>query len=359
MIGLVDDHAHPFPLEADRLDLAGISLDVGVDGAARRTASGHTRVVVEVLRVRLAGLLGCLPEEVEAVRDARAAADWPGYVRALFADAGIEAMLLDGGPARVDLAGQAAVAGIETRELLRLEAVVDPMLLDGVDADEILATVATYVEEGARAGAAGLKTALAYRTGLAVDPDVTVEQARRSADGGASRRGAKALRDLVLLRTLDQCAALELPIQVHTGFGDSDLRLRDADPMLLDDVLRTTVGAAAPVVLIHGGFPWHEQVAYLAAVRPKVWAEYSLGNLMSPLTTADRLMRILDLAPTDRILLGSDGHGSPETHWFAMSVLCDAWRDVRDRLGTSVRASWLDEVEQRIFSANARALYRW
>ena len=36
--------------------------------------------------------------------------------------------------------------------------------------------------------------------------------------------------------------------------------------MLLEDVLRKPEGEAARVVLIHGGFPWHEQVAYLAAV---------------------------------------------------------------------------------------------
>jgi predicted TIM-barrel fold metal-dependent hydrolase len=358
--GLVDDHAHPVPVEADRLDLSGISLDVSIDGADRRTTSGGTRLAMEAVRVRLARFLGCPPEEVEQVRDARAAADWPSYVQGLVADAGIEAMLLDGGPVRVDVAAQAGVTGIETRELLRLEAVVDPMLSEGASAEEILGSVEVYVSDGARAGAAGLKTVAAYRTGLAVDPEVTLAQARRSVDGAEPvRRRAKALRDLVLLRTLDQCAALDLPIQVHTGFGDSDLRLRDSEPVLLDEVLRTPAGSAAPVVLIHGGFPWHEQVAYLAAVRPRVWVEYSLGNLMSPATTADRLLRIVDLAPTDRILLGSDGHGTPETHWFAVSVLRDAWHEVRDRLAATARAGWLDDVEQRIFAGNARALYRW
>ena len=210
---------------------------------------------------------------------------------------------------------------------------------------------------------AGLKTVLAYRTGLRVDPGTTLEQARDSVahtatDGVAVRRRAKALRDLVLLRTLEQCAAHGLPLQVHTGFGDGDVRLVDAEPILLDDLLRTPVASAAPVVLIHGGFPWHEQVAYLAAVRPMVWAEYSLANLMSPTTTADRLLRVVDLAPTDRVLLGTDGHGPPETHWFAACVLREAWVDVRRRLDGTTRTAWLDEVEHGIFAGNARLLYR-
>ncbi|MGI8524129.1 MAG: amidohydrolase family protein [Nocardioides sp.] len=358
MRGLLDDHAHPFPLQADRLDLSAISLDVGAGSARRRAVSGGTRLAVEAVRVRLAHFLGAQPDEVEAVRDARAAADWPAYVQALFADAGVEEMLLDGGPVRVDVAGQEAISGVPTRELLRLEALVDPMLEAGAEADDVLAQVALRVAEGAQTGVAGLKTALAYRTGLDVDPTTSLEQASRSTAGSEPvRRRAKALRDLVLVRTLEQCADLGLPIQVHTGFGDSDLRLRDSEPVLLDDLLRTPVGAAASVVLIHGGFPWHEQVAYLAAVRPNVYAEYSLGNLMSPATTADRLLRIVDLAPTDRILLGSDGHGSPETHWSAIWVLREAWDEVRGRLGGTVRIGWLDEVEQRIFAGNARDLY--
>jgi predicted TIM-barrel fold metal-dependent hydrolase len=111
-------------------------------------------------------------------------------------------------------------------------------------------------------------------------------------------------------------------------------------------------------VLIHAGYPWHEQVAYLAATRQSVWAEFSLVNLFSPLTTADRLLRLIDLAPTSRMVLGSDGHGSPETHWFALGTLREAWSDIAQRLGPLVRARWLDDVERAIFAGNALELYR-
>jgi len=40
-----------------------------------------------------------------------------------------------------------------------------------------------------------------------------------------------------------------------------------------------------------------------------------------PLDDVDlALLRLLDLAPTGRLLVGSDGHGVPETHWFALGV---------------------------------------
>jgi predicted TIM-barrel fold metal-dependent hydrolase len=363
-MGVIDDHAHPFPLTPDTLDLGAVTLDVleGPAADARRRSAGPHRLAMEALRVRLAALLGCAADDVEQVRDALAAADWPGYVRRLFRDAGVRGMLLDGGMHPVSPAGladYAQVADTPMYSLLRLESVIDPLLSAGADADHILAEVARFVADGAADGAAGVKTVLAYRTGLAVDPEVTEEQASRSvAEPGPLPRRAKALRDLIMCRTLAQCADLGLPMQVHTGFGDSELRLADADPILLDDVLRTPRGEAAPVVLIHAGYPWHEQIAYLAALRSRVWAEFSLVNLFSPATTADRLLRVIDLAPVDRVLLGSDGHGSPETHWFALHVLRDAWTQVRTRLADVARQRWLDDAAARLFADNAIDVYR-
>ncbi len=206
----------------------------------------------------------------------------------------------------------------------------------------------------------GLKTVLAYRTGLAVDPTVSRDDAFRSLDVSVPvRRRGKGLRDYLLRRTLAQCADLELPIQVHTGFGDDEIRLAEADPILLDDVLRTPEGAAAKVVLIHGSFPWHEKLAYLTLVRRNVFAEYSLANLFSPATTADRILRLLDLAPADRILFGTDGHGAPESHWFAATVLFSAWEDVRRSLAGSVRDEWIDDVQRACSAATPAGSTRW
>lgn len=361
MTQFFDDHAHPFSLQADRLDLSAMTLDVtpGVAANRRRAESGPSRLMVEAMRRRLAGLLGCQPEDVEEVRNALAMADWAGYVGMLFSDANVAEMLLDGGPDSLDASQYEAVSGVATRTLFRIESVIDPMLDQDADAEEILRALETAIAAAAQAGAAGLKTVIAYRTGLAVNPDVTLEQAQYSTTENLPlRRRAKDLRDLALLRILDQAGQLGLSLQVHTGFGDSDLVLTDSEPILLDELLRSPVGSAARVVLIHGGFPWHEQIGYLASVRPLVWAEYSLANLMSPATTADRLLRIVDLAPTDRIVLGSDGHGQPETHWFAICVLRDAWHKVRQELAGIVGPSWLDQVEDRIFGSNARELYR-
>lgn len=361
---MIDHHAHPFTLTAAAFEPAEVTLDValGVDAEQRRRDLGPGRLAVELLQVRLAGYLGCSVEDVMAART-EAAADWPGYVRGLFADVGLTGMLLDPGaeslPSGCHVGAYAELAGAPMWELVRIEPLVDRLIGAGARTPEILAAVDGLLCSAAARGAVGAKTVLAYRTGLAVDPDASVQAAEQSLDSPLPvRRRAKALRDLLFRHMLATCAELDLPLQVHTGFGDSDLRLAGADPVLLDDVLRTPEGEAARVVLIHGGFPWHEQVAYLAAVRPGVWVDFSLSNLVSPATTADRLLRILDLCPTGRLVLGSDGHGAPETHWFALHVLRDAWAVVRTQLGSATRSGWLDDVEQAVFTGNVRALYR-
>jgi predicted TIM-barrel fold metal-dependent hydrolase len=89
-----------------------------------------------------------------------------------------------------------------------------------------------------------------------------------------------------------------------------------------------------------------------------VWIELSLSNLFAPVGTAQRLVEVLDLAPAGRVLLGTDGHGVPETHWFAARALHDGWREAASRLAAAgAQQSWLDETRDAIFETNAREVY--
>ncbi len=364
---MIDDHVHPFPLAFEPLDLARFTLDVAVGEEAerRRLTIEPTRLVTEMLRVRLARHLGCEPGDVVATRDRVARGDWTGYVRGLFADSGTTGMVMDAGWQGLPPGGAeryAEASGVPVWELARIEPVVDRLLGEGRGAHEVIGAVDAFMEAAVHDGAVGFKTVLAYRTGLAVNVDATLGKAERelAADRDAGvpvRRSGKALRDLLFLHVLGRCADADRPLQVHTGFGDSEIRLAESDPLLLEEALRTPAGSSASVVLIHGSFPWHEQAAYLASVRPRVWTEFSLCNLFSPATTADRLLRVLDIAPTGRITVGSDGHGLPESHWFGTVVLRDAWQTVRARLAGTVSGAWLDDAQDRLFERTARELY--
>jgi predicted TIM-barrel fold metal-dependent hydrolase len=361
---LIDDHAHPFATEPGPFDPAALSLDVLEDGGLeqRRRALGPSRLVQELLTVRLARRLGCDPREAVEAR-AEAAADWPGYVSALFRDASIDGVILDtglGGGHAGTVARCAELSGASMYPIHRIDPTIDRLIEQGGSAPEILGAVEAEMRSAAAAGAVGFKTIIAYRTGLAVDPSVDLARAQASLlEGGPVRRRGKACRDLVLRTALGIGAELATPFQFHTGLGDSDLRLVESNPLLLEELLRTEEGSSVPVVLIHGSYPWHEELAYLATTKPNVHADLSLSNIFAPLTVADRLSRILELAPAAKVLLGTDGHGEPETFWFAATVVREAWQEVRARLSEAgARHGWLDDVEDRIFQRNARELYR-
>jgi predicted TIM-barrel fold metal-dependent hydrolase len=298
-----------------------------------------------------------------AARDELARADWSGYVRRLFDDAGISGFVLDEGVSSGDdgpVGAYAELAGRPVWWLARVDPLVDELLARGAGAAEVLREVEGFLERSARAGCVGFKTILAYRTGLAVDPTVDRTAAERSLDPALPvRRRGKALRDLVTRTVLARAADLGRPVQIHTGFGDSELRLAESHPLLLEELLRSAEGSAATVVLIHGSYPWHEEAAYLATVRPNVFVELSLSNLFAPLRMADRLLALLELAPRDKVLCGSDGHGPPETHWFGCRTLRGAWRQAAGTLAAAgARAGWLAETEQLVLEGNARRVYR-
>jgi uncharacterized protein len=336
----------------------------GPDGADRRRreelAAG--RLATELVVSRLAAYLRCEPQEAVSVRDARAAADWQGHVKGLFADAGIGGMLLDpaGAGGMLDVRRYSALAGVPVWQLARIEPLLDELIGAGQGARDIVRAVTEFLTAAASNGVAGFKTVLAYRTGLAVDPDATLEAADRSLDPALPvRRRGKALRDLVFRHMLAVTADLGLPIQIHTGYGDSEIRLAESNPLLLDEVLRTPEGEAATVVLIHGSFPWHDQAAYLASVRPNLYVEMSLSPIFSPATTADRLLRLLDTAPAGRLLAGTDGHGQPETHWFAAHGMNTAFDKVSGVLrDAGARPSWIARARDLMLEANARSVYR-
>src|SRR6266540_3324452 len=65
------------------------------------------------------------------------------------------------------------------------------------------------------------------------------------------------------------------PVQIHTGFGDRDLRLVAADPALLQRFLAAAEGSGVPIVLLHC-YPYHRQAGWLAQVFPNVYVDIGL-----------------------------------------------------------------------------------
>jgi len=365
---VIDSHCHPIAEAGGSLDLSSIHVQLPANDWERseRTRTSPSRLSQELMAVRLARHLGCAVEEVGSARQ-EASRDWPAYVRNLFSAAGLTGLVLDPG---WDLAATTAAAdkfsamiGLPVRPILRLEPIIDRLIADGAGAKEIQLQVDEAMASAPASGYFGFKTIIAYRTGLSVDPAATLQQADESLRSGQDlpvRRRGKALRDMLLRRALGIAGELGLPFQIHTGYGDSDIRLLEANPILLEELLRTPEGRAGTILLIHGSYPWHDELAYLTVAKTNVYAELSQFNIFSPATIADRMERILEFAPTAKVLCGTDGHGAPETYWFGALLIQEAWNEVRARFAAAgARPAWLQQVQQAIFEENAAQIYRF
>ncbi|MBB4711060.1 putative TIM-barrel fold metal-dependent hydrolase [Streptomyces luteogriseus] len=206
----------------------------------------------------------------------------------------------------------AEAAGGTSYEVVRLEGVAESVQTAGVEPDAYADTFRTAALEAVRRpGVVAVKSVAAYRTGFDLDParpsEVEVTEAARRwfARGGR-------LDDPVLVRHLLWTAVdLGLPLQLHTGFGDSDIRLHRADPARLTDWLHLTAGTI-PVLLLHC-WPYQRQAAYLAAVFERVYLDVGLTlHHVGPARAGGVLAEALEITPFRKLLYSSDAYGVAE-----------------------------------------------
>ncbi|MFF4406671.1 amidohydrolase family protein [Streptomyces sp. NPDC001404] len=218
---------------------------------------------------------------------------------------------LDGG--LLDLPGFAAAGGAAVHEIARLESLAERTADTAGSAEAFADGLAGVVREAART-AVGFKSIAAYRHGLDLDPAPPSGAEVRAAAGRwlAGRAPGGRLTDPVLLRHLLWSAAeTGLPLQLHTGFGDPDLRLHRCDPLLLTDFIRAVRPTGCSVVLLHG-YPYLRSSGYLAHVYPHVYADVGLSLSYTGARARAVLAEALELTPFGKLLFSTDAHGLPE-----------------------------------------------
>ncbi|MFJ9542876.1 amidohydrolase family protein [Streptomyces sp. NPDC101225] len=206
----------------------------------------------------------------------------------------------------------AGTAGGTAYEIVRLENVAEAVAARGVEAGDYGDAFRRAAHEAVgRPGVVGVKSVAAYRTGFDLDParpsrtEVTQAARRWLARGGR-------LDDPVLVRHLLWTAVgLGLPLQLHTGFGDADIRMHRVDPTHLTDWLHLT-GGAIPVLLLHC-WPYQRQAAYLAAVFEHVYLDVGLTlHHVGPARARAVLAEALEITPFHKLLYSSDAYGVAE-----------------------------------------------
>ena len=349
---LIDQHVHIFNRESDQptfdplatFSLGGDWIDFLDSGGHSPTEQEKKQLVINQRQTMIyheamhavARYLRCEPTR-EAILAARAkkVSDYRAYVRGMYRDIRLESNIVDlGNPKNVSLEEFEALTGVPAYGLFRIE----PLIGELWDQNDSLAGLMKAFEDRIRKQAAdpkiiSLKTVIAYRTGLDIQPlsaqDVSrsMDTLKRSPDSKGlfarihvprpTREDVKRVRDHILWRALELSIELNLPFQIHTGMGDQDLDIKTARPGLLAAILRDEKLRHAKIVLLHGAFPFYEEGAYLANVFPNVYLDLSEFNPMIGPGVSRVITTILEQAPFTKVVYSSDAFGSPELQWIA------------------------------------------
>jgi predicted TIM-barrel fold metal-dependent hydrolase len=285
----------------------------------------------------------------------RAALGDDEVARRFLTAAGVTDWLVDTGfgSGIADLETIAHISGGRVGEVVRLESVAeDAAAADGDYAEEFRRLLRDRTVE-----AVGTKSVLAYRGGFSGDlsepsPVEVRDAAARWRDAGGIR-----LTDRVLLRFgLYEALRLGKPLQFHTGFGDRDCDLDDANPLHLLDFLRAS--GETPVMLLHC-YPYEREAGYLASAFNNVYVDAGLSINHLGARSRPLLARLLELAPFRKVLYSSDGFGPAELHYLGAHL----WRAGIGRvLGEFVSADeWSERDALRVVDliahGNARRVY--
>jgi predicted TIM-barrel fold metal-dependent hydrolase len=321
-VPLIDGHCHSIRRDF-RQSAAADWLRIFTEGTDPRLLTQHVPASLTCQRALrdLAAWLDCAPTP-EAILAARGRE--PDYLRRLCRDAHVLGMLVDTGypPGTLDLAELQRGLGCRIGEVVRLETLEEELVRSEATFAGFEAGFREALRLAKERGAVALKSIVAYRSGLAVRPAsrrqaaAAFRRVRRQVERrGPVRLTAKPLLDYCLLVALEEAIHLELPLQLHTGFGDPDIDLMAANPALLRPLLHGPAQAGVPIVLLHMGYPYVREAAYLASVYPQIYVDISLATpLLSPLLP-QLLSELLGLAPSTKIVYGSDGHSQPEMFW--------------------------------------------
>ncbi|HLZ25409.1 MAG TPA: amidohydrolase family protein [Ktedonobacterales bacterium] len=359
-IPVVDNHCHGMYRDADHLDIpAWRRLFTEAYGAAAQREHVATTLFYQRLLRALAAFWDCAPDE-DAVLAARGRYTGDERIRALLHAANIAALLVDQGyPPRDQVlpdSDVAALAGCRTFPMLRLEPLMERLIAEHPTFADVEDALRAALADVRAQGYVALKSIAAYRTGLDIrvwdraDAEASFAEARRIArETGALRLAQKPLLDTLLHVAFAEAARQELPMQFHTGYGDTDADMLLATPLHLRGVLEQRAYRGMRVVLLHECYPYTRQGGYLAAVYDHVYLDLSYaipflgyGELVACTRAA------FGVAPYSKLMYSSDAVGLPELLWISAR---DGRRALGQVLGDIVEAGDLDVATAEIAGA--------
>lgn len=324
-LSIVDHHAHPFRARAcvENPERFRRWFTETYDATMHREHVPNTMIYRTAIRW-LAELLGCEPT-VEAVLVARAVYTEQAFTAKLFEDVNIGMVFCDYGYGSTDAydhTGMQTLMPCPVYPILRLERLAEELIVIHDAFDDMVDAYDAAVARARADGIVALKSIVAYRSGLTIEPAVEgdaradfVALKDSAVVQGRVRLAHKGLCDYLVHRALVGAGPQGLPVQFHTGFGDADADLRYANPLHLRGVIEQY--PEVPLVLLHAGWPYFRELTHLTSIYANVWLDLSLAVPFATTAIPAMIRDILGMAPSSKVLFATDAFTMPEIYWIA------------------------------------------
>ncbi|MBO8162166.1 MAG: amidohydrolase family protein [Brevibacillus sp.] len=357
-VQVVDVHCHPYVANEEpyrpeefvrKLSLAVIPFLPAPSSHSGRKPFPGTNMWMQILINRLARYFGCDPtvEEVVRQRNERAE-DFRQYTRALFQDARISGLVVDFGypVPMLDKKAYADLCGARIWEVYRIEPVMVRLRTETASFGEFLERFRADLRAALkREEVIGLKSIIAYRSGLQIgEKDEAAASEQWPLFQANERAEVKAIRDYCLHVALEECTEADKAMHIHTGIGDGDVVLPKASPGFLLSLLRDKKYVETKVHLVHGGYPWIEEAAFIVSVLPRVYLDVSLQNPFAGHGVRRILSQVFEFAPFDKVMYGSDAFTVPEMNWLGVHLFKECFERL---LNEWVAADYMDAETAR------------
>uniref|UniRef100_A0A6N2K8J7 GS catalytic domain-containing protein n=1 Tax=Salix viminalis TaxID=40686 RepID=A0A6N2K8J7_SALVM len=366
-VGLVDAHAHN--IVALNSSFSFIKAFTEATGAAALSFAPHSLSFKRNVR-ETAELYGC-ENSLKGVEEYRRSAGLESTSLKCFEAARISAILIDDGlklDKKHDIEWHKSLAPFVGR-ILRIETfaeeILDSEIPDGWTLDKFTEAFVRNLKSVADK-IVGLKSIVAYRSGLEINTNVATKDAEEGLSevlrgGNPTRIVNKSFIDYIFTLSLEVALSFDLPMQIHTGFGDKDLDLRLSNPLHLRMLLEDERFSKCRIVLLHASYPFSKEASYIASVYPQVYLDFGLAvPKLSVQGMISSVKELLELAPVKKVMFSTDGYAFPETYFLGakkareclFSVLRDACIDGDLTLAEAVEAA------KDIFALNATMFYK-
>ena len=322
---IIDNHCHAVKLDSFHdLESWRSLFSESHDKSMQIHDSANTAFYGRLINL-LSEHFGCEATE-ESVYKKRSALSAADAVSNLLSNSGIGKYIFDDGyPPRDEAVSEEEfnrLSGGESFYLLRLEVEFQKIIAATDSFTALIEKVRELVSDVRSRGYVGFKSIVGYRTGLNIenwDEDQVhsayIEARSEVAQTGSVRLGYKPLVDHLLHLSLESAASQELPVQFHVAYGDPDVDFRTANPLELRSVLENVRYKNAPIVMLHGCWPYTKEGSYLASVYQNAYLDVSYGIAFQSSRSMLRMTEeAFSVAPSSKILYSSDGARVPDLH---------------------------------------------